>query len=504
MKIKNLLFKNTAINGLFRISSITVNFLLMPFIIHHIGIARFGIFIVVQVIVGSFGIFSEAIRSSILKHVSQYHSENNPPKMNSLISSVFFSFLIFGIISFLILLLLGTFIITRFFNIDPYLLGEARHSLIIVSFLLIFIFPLRAFEGILQGMQRYDLNSYTGWLTITVRTTAILFILKMGFGLIPLILVIYSAEIICHLLNIYFVKHVIPFLDIKVSNINREMLKIIYGFVSIMFLIKIFGLINTKMDQIIISIFINVSSVTYYEAANRLHMLLMSLTGLMTAAIVPAASYLYTERNFATLKTLLLRGNKYLQAIILPVAISIIFMAKPFLNRWLGAEFESVAIVAQIFVIYWLFHISLGVSAAILTGMGRIKFILFYFMSIAICNLFLSIIFVTKFYLGLVGVAIGTAIPHIIGAPFFLMYALKAISVPWKGFLKATILKTYPIALVVSLLLFLLISQSYPKSMLHIGLYAMFTFTIYLLLFYLFGLNKNERSEAIAKLSLKI
>jgi hypothetical protein len=131
---------------------------------------------------------------------------------------------------------------------------------------------------------------------------------------------------------------------------------------------------------------------------------------------------------------------------------------------------------------------------------------------IALFNLVLSIILVRMGY-GLTGVALGTTIPFVIMEYFFLRHILTVLDVSWRTYANKIVLKTFPIAAVVAVIMYILLYVHTPSAVsffwdiVGVGMYFLLGVAIYLILFYFYGLEEHEKKdikEILSKIGAKV
>jgi O-antigen/teichoic acid export membrane protein len=117
------------------------------------------------------------------------------------------------------------------------------------------------------------------------------------------------------------------------------------------------------------------------------------------------------------------------------VTIGVIGFGRPLLVRWMGAAFEAGAVPLYVLALAGVVLVGQGPLGNILLGTGRHRLVAFVSLAEAIANLVLSVILVRRF--GLVGVAIGTAVPIAIANLFVLLpAACRQVHVPLPRFLR--------------------------------------------------------------------
>lgn len=492
MDTKEKIVRNTIVNSVGKFWQILISLFLFPFIIHKMGNAAAGIWLLLLSLSEYFTLFDRGIDPSIVKYIAEYNAIDDKKKINELVSNAFLILLGIGCIATLFLFITGKFFIT-YFNIPKELIDETRISVYITAIGLFFIFPLKIFNGILRGLQRYDITNLAWIATSTLQVILVISFLSMGYGLVSLILINNICILITLLIMKYYTKKLLPFVRISLSSLTKEMTRRVVTFSLIMFGIQICLISLSNANRIIIGVFLTVEAITYFSGAFRICQGVMEIPLLLTLGIIPATSELEAKMKLEEIKKLFIRATKYILALFLPIGIWGIIMANQILKFWINSSFAQYGIIAQILIVYLFFYMNHTIAHQILIAINRIKFILWYYIGVAILNLLLSIILIKK--MELIGVALGITIPFILLEAFFMNYTFKILRVGLKEYLEKVILKTYPLSIVVIIILYLINIFYPPNNLIQIGLYGIFISGVYLLLFYLFGLENNEKDD---------
>ena len=133
--------------------NILVGVFLSPFILHRLGDAAFGIWVLIFSLTGYYGIFDFGIRSSIIRYVSKYTATKDLNEVSGLINTALFSYSCVGVLS-LIITVVGCLYVDRVFHILPGLESTARWLLFIVGTSVALGFPLGLFGGCLLYTSR--------------------------------------------------------------------------------------------------------------------------------------------------------------------------------------------------------------------------------------------------------------------------------------------------------------------------------------------------------------
>jgi O-antigen/teichoic acid export membrane protein len=152
--------------------------------------------------------------------------------------------------------------------------------------------------------------------------------------------------------------------------------------------------------------------------------------------VAPMATKLNTEGRRDELTDIFLKWSKVSLSLSLAAGLFLIVLGPRFVAWWIGPEFEGPSgVVLQILMASSLFFLPVrGVAQPLLMGLGKPRAVTLGFLGAGIANLVLSMALARPF--GLVGVAMGTAIPNVVFAIFALVVACRELGVSVLRFLR--------------------------------------------------------------------
>jgi len=502
MNIKNRLVKNTAFNSLNIFISMAISFILLPIILRTMGNELYGIYILIITLSGYFNIMETGVGTASVKFVSQHLIKNENREINEiLINSLVFYFLI-GLITATILILISFFFVS-FFNIPARYLFLTKQILIFAGIALLIIWPLKLFRKVLEGNQDYAVTSGATIVFEIINFLLIIVFLRKCVN--PFLFFVFLKFISQIFLNLFFCMYSfrrLDFLKVDYYLISKKAFRKIFKFSSILYLCQIIGLLVYNTDKILISIFLNISSITLYEISYKFHQLVRTVNNLSSSALLPVISSLNSKNDNDKIKEIFFRSQKYTIVLVLPIVISIIIFAKPIVLYWLGPDYNSVVFPIQLFVSYFIFNCSLALVGQILVAVDKVRYTLNYRIGIAVSNLILSVIFIilTKNFIGVIW---GTVISYCIGFPIYLSIALKLIKVDFYEFLNKVILPTYLYAIIPLIVGILIIQIIPPKNLIYTLIDMGGIVFLYFNCVFFLGLKSHERKD-IKDIALKL
>ncbi len=427
MSLRARILKNISVRWLGYFLSAVISIFLFPFVIHKLGDSIYGVWVLVSSLTGYLGLLDLGIGISVVKYVSEFLGKKDTRKIREIVSGAFLLYSFIGGIALIVVAILSI-IGPRVFTINPPLTpGIFQLLILIVGFNVAIGFPLGVFGGILKGYQRYDLDTYINMGILLLRSTLIVVFLSRGYGIVSLAIITLTTNLAGYLSRFIFALNLLGKGWFQLEKGKKTIRKILQ-YSSFVFLAGIAGRMIYETDSIIIGIFLSTSAITYYAVGWKLIAYLRELASLASNVLVPVASDFESKRLVQENRKLLIEGTKYLFLMSLFFGIIFVFMGRDIITLWIGEKYSPVAYpILLVLALSELFALPQYVSSSILYGWGKHRFFSFLCIGEAIANLLLSLILVKPY--GLIGVAMGTVIPHVISTtlilPFYVCRELK-------------------------------------------------------------------------------
>lgn len=303
-------------------------------------------------------------------------------------------------------------------GIPDALRDEARQSFLALAVVTAVGWPTKACQDALRGTQRFGAAAlgeilayllFGGVMTVLLVADAPLWVLIAVGGSLSVLI---GAVCLVVLILSRVGPHLRPHL------VTRARIRELLGVSAGLLVGGAADLFIYSSDRIILAAFRSAASVGLYEGAVRAHNLLRQVHGTLVLTVTPVASGYLTAGDHERLRELLLRGTRYVLAVMIPATVVLMTLAGPILEVWLGEKFRPAAPALAILCGYWLIGANTGVAGAMLIAAGKIRELAKYAWLVAITNVALSLALTPIF--GLEGVVLGTTIPYVVLFPLFL------------------------------------------------------------------------------------
>jgi len=478
--VSEKIIRNTKFNILGRFWGILVALFLTPYIIQHIGIERYGIWAIVGAITGYFGLMDFGIGTSFVKYIAEFYTTKDYKKINQLINTGFIFYSVFAIL----------IIVLGFLTINPLLIlfkipANLHNEALFVFLLGIILFAvsnaLSPFMAVQAGLQRMDVSNKVAVAVSIPMIIGTVFFLEAGYGLPGLMVNNAIILVITGITNIIIAFRILPQLKFNLFAFNRKMFKKLFGFGYKLQVVKLSSLAGPQTDKLLISYFLNLGLVTFYQLGNLIVEKVKDLSLLIISALLPAISELKAKDEMVKIKSLYIKAVKYVLFFIMPLTVFLVINARLTILTWMNQDFKKAVLTLQILILGFFVNTLTGPGAIIVQGIGKPEYHMRLSLAHLVLNLFLSIVLIVKF--GFIGVLIGTSLSYFLTGAYFIYSVNKLLKVSFNELGKIVfqlLFACLPAAFFSYYLKFLLIPSG-------IGLTRLYNFSILLYTSLIFG-----------------
>jgi O-antigen/teichoic acid export membrane protein len=188
--------------------------------------------------------------------------------------------------------------------------------------------------------------------------------------------------------------------------------------------VELSNLVMYASSRVVLGAYRSPAAVGKFEGPVRAHNLLYALGGALAVPVVPTASRYAAAGDRERLRALAVRGTRYTLALVVPLCVTLMTLAEPILEVWLGKRYGDGAAAMAILVSYWLLYGGLIVTPGFLVGAGRAPQLGRVFAGAAALNIALALLLTPE--LGLEGPALATSIPFLLAFPILVRIGMDA------------------------------------------------------------------------------
>jgi len=420
------LAKNSLSSILVALVACPLTLILTFYTVKYLGKVEFGIWTLVGVVASYAQLGDFVTTESLVKFIAEHKARNEIRQLNQFINTSIVINAIISIFLCLLFIMFLPFIVNSILHIP----GNLQHKTIYILRIAIIVFFVnmitRVFGSLIIGFQRMDYSNVILILLTVITTIGSLLFLYNGYGLIGLTYNTVIATVILVGANIFVAWRLFPQMRINpVAYFSREALQQIFKFGWKVQLSNISQLMVFRIDTVLLSHYVGLTAVSYYEVANRVASLARGVIILIFMPLMPAASAIDVCNNDAIIRGLYTRSLKYLSVILAPFSFLIIAIAHPFIRTWMGPGYEISALTLQLLMVIYMVNLLTGPGSLILCGINKPHIGMKSALLTGVLNVFFCVMLVklTGYY----GMILGILTAMLIGASYFIWMVHQVI-----------------------------------------------------------------------------
>ena len=418
-------------------SNLVVMFFLSPFIVHTLGQTQYGIWQILTVLTGYMGILDLGVRASTGRYIVLYLGKGELDKVDETIRTGLGMYTALGGLILLVGCALG-FFFPQFFPSVPQKYSLTVAILLPVLAVYIWISAVRTvLSSVLAAHDRFDLARGSDLVMLAVRTVGTIFALLWGYGMVGLAVAVIGCNIVGLIINYFLARRVHQGLCLWPLLFSRERIHELYNYGIGAFAIAVCGRIIGQTDLVIVGNLVNLDAVAVYSVGAMLLYYSDTILGQITTTLFPPLQRAIAQGEMDIARRLVFRQVRLSMILGLLMYVGYYTFCESFIRLWmfnpqtfpLGSVQQAAQVMAILACSKMLTLFGFG-SGTVLAATGHIGFAAKMTIVESITNLFLSIIFIVVFDLGLVGVAFGTLGARLLTSAVMLpLYACKKIGI---------------------------------------------------------------------------
>ena len=382
------------------------SFFLMPFIVHHLGDRMYGFWTLATAFIGYYGLLDFGLSTAVSQYMSiaigkKDHNEcrvvfNTALRIQSFIGCL-------AIVA--TLLIIG---VTPWFTKTHEDAVLFRKVIAVLGTSIALTFPARAYSGLLDAELRFDIQSLLSILFVVLRTSLTVVAILGGYGLLALAWIQLIATMVGTLLQIFFAKRQVSWAEIHGGSIDPKMAKAFFSYSVFIFLAAIADILRFQVDALVIASLIGLAAVTHYRVATVLARYYTDIIICITGMIQPVLSRLHSAEDRKALEKVFFFATKVSLCSSLFIAAGLIGWGRPFIARWMGANYEDAFWPLVALSVSVLLDVGQNPSVSLLYATFKHRVYTYMNGSEGLINLGLSLLLAKP--LGILGVALGTVL----------------------------------------------------------------------------------------------
>ena len=369
--------RNVAATIVARLVNMARGVCLVPFLLAHIGLAAYGMWTTIFILVTYVGVSTLGISNVYIKYVAEFHARREYDKANALLSTgLAVTIPLCGAIFFLLLLEWDRF--APWLRFPAALAGDGKEAVLIVLGVFLSSIALNAFSDMLTGTQQIASTQLFLTISIIVECVLIVWLVIAGRGIRGLAEAYLARTVINDGLTIWWARRQLKWLRLSPRLVRRESLKYVVHFGGVVQFQSMLSTFLMSVERVAALGLINVSAAGLLDVAKKWPVSISSIPTAFFAALLPAAANVDAasdkQKRTHNLRGLYLNGSRYANLCTSAFVAAMAFWSVAILHVWLGTQLPMGSLI-PLFVVFSLamqFHMLTGPGTSILRGMGRV------------------------------------------------------------------------------------------------------------------------------------
>ena len=479
--------------------NLIITLLYTPWMVGQIGKSDYALYTLATSLISVF-LVDFGIGASVARFLAKYKAENRNNEIPVFLGIVYKLFLIIAFFIFAIMFILYFFIEKIYGGLSFQEINKFKELYLIVAGYSVVSFPFIPLDGILNSHEKFIQLKICGLIQKVITIFLIVLALFLGLGVTAVVSANAFSGIITIIIKLLIIKRAgIPNPNFKSK--DKKILKEIFSFSVWVTIMSLAQRCMFNFAPSILGIVSNSDEIAAFSPANALESYFFIFASAINGLFLPKISRHIAANEKEKIIELMIKIGKYQMFILGLIFVGFCSIGKDFMILWMGPDFIKSYYGAVFIFIPDILIFSQQIPNTMMLAENKVKLQAFgYIIMAAIC---LSTSFLLSKIYGCIGACIAIAIGYFINFIYINIVYHKVLNLSMKKFYINCYLKTIPIILICIGLLLWLFSLFDQVGWLWLVLKGIIVSIIYIFLFAIFCINKEEKTYFFSLLKLR-
>jgi O-antigen/teichoic acid export membrane protein len=431
------LLKNAVANLMRGSASALVALLLPPFLVRAMAPPEFAAWSLVLQLSAYAGFLDFGIQTAVGRFVAHANELRDTELRGRIVSTAMWRLAGSAALALALVGILAWQIPNLFREMPPGLYGDARLALLLVGGSTALGLPASVFIGIFVGLQRNEVPAAIIGGGRLVGAVAVLAVVARGGSLVSMAAALAGVNLLSYALQYWAVRRWAPEMRVQPRAMSRRAAREILAYCASLSIWSFATLLVQGVDTTVVGFF-DFAAVGYYTVAASFITVILGMQNALFSALIPEAAILSARGDDARLGGLLTKATRYGMFALLATGLPLLVAARPILSLWVGPTYANgAAPLLQVLVVANVVRLSAVPYAMLLIGTGQQRLVTVTPLVEGFTNLIASV--VGAYYLGALGVALGTLVGAVVATLCNVLYNMprtRAIALDIPGYLR--------------------------------------------------------------------
>ena len=374
------------------------------FFVRHLGIAQFGLWMLILAFVGSMGIFTTGFGDAALKYISSMRGRGDAQGViNTIRAAQALNFTLGATIG-VLLYFAAPWASTHAFHLSAALAAVFTTALRVGGAVLLVRSLSFVYISTLKAHELYRISTPITAVTKTAVIVSAAIAILLGYGLISILWMTLACESLCLVIVTIAARKVVGPLPLT-PDFRLRNFKSLASFGTYSWVQALLGTVFSQADRLLVASMLGPAAVGYYgvciQAAQPVH----GLAAAGSNVLFPHVSARLESESPRTIRAMLSRATRINVYVVLALALPLAVLSRPILSRWMGADFAHHSAPALALVALSFAALAFNIPGHYaLMALGRVRFLAgLNFVGMAL-SLLVAVLLIPRF--GIVGAAL--------------------------------------------------------------------------------------------------
>jgi O-antigen/teichoic acid export membrane protein len=416
-------------NGIFNIirlgASAAVALVLPPTLIHHLDRDQFAAWALLLQIAAYANFLDFGLQTAVARFVAQAMERGDAEERDGYISTAFFLLIGAAALGFSVVCGMAWLVPYMFKQAPQLLIPELREGLILMAALSALALPTSAFAGVFVGLHKNEYPALANGGSRLIGAALVILAVQRTHSLVVIAGLVGGMNLIGGLFLYTQARKILPSMLLSLRLISRRYLRTMTQFCAGLSVMSFAMFLVGGLDLTIVGYF-RFSGVAYYSVASNLVLILSGLASAATSAMIAPIATIHARGEYRRLGEIVLRTTRYVTILVVFTSFLFFLFGARILTLWVGPVYAlNSQNILYVLVLATAIRMLGGPYSAALIGAGEHVRALFSPIFEGVLNLVVSLI--AGYYLGPIGVAIGTLVGAAGGIALHLFYNMPRI-----------------------------------------------------------------------------
>ncbi len=332
-----VLTRNALWNLLGQAAPLIVALVTIPVLIRRLGVERFGILTLAWMAAGYLSLFDLGLGRGLTQLVAAKLATGTRARIPALVWTAIVMMSALGVVGAVAGAALAPWLVRRGLQVPPELVAETIRALYLLALALPAVTVTAAFRGLLEATQRFGLSNALRLPLGIFNFVGPLVALAFSRRVDVLVAVLVAGRVGATVAHVVVCRRTMPDL-LSPPSVDPALARPLLSFGGWMTVSNVVSPLMSYLDRFLVGALVSMSAVAYYVTPYEVVTKLWLIPGALTGVLFPAfAASIAADPPRAA--RLLDKGCRYVFLALFPLVLTLVVLAAPGLDLWLGAAF---------------------------------------------------------------------------------------------------------------------------------------------------------------------